>query len=103
MGCGAARPSRSTTCFPRDNVYAAVQSPVSQVSGETTSGRPKSDTGLELAKDPLSNRQVKRLVGTGPLLRLRVGDFRVVFSIEQEELLILIIAIGSRGEIYRRL
>jgi mRNA-degrading endonuclease RelE of RelBE toxin-antitoxin system len=35
---------------------------------------------LELAKDPLANRQVKRLVGTDALLRLRVGDFRVVFS-----------------------
>lgn len=58
---------------------------------------------LELAKDPLANRQVKRLTGTDALLRLRVGDFRVVFSIEQEELLILIIAIGNRGNIYRRL
>ncbi len=29
---------------------------------------------LELAKDPLANRQVKRLVGTDALLRLRVGD-----------------------------
>ncbi len=58
---------------------------------------------LELAKDPLANRQVKRLVGTDALLRLRVGDFRVVFSIEQEALLILIIAIGNRGDIYRRL
>ncbi|MHB1956381.1 MAG: type II toxin-antitoxin system RelE family toxin [Sulfobacillus sp.] len=54
-------------------------------------------------RDPLANRQVKRLVGTDTLLRLRVGDVRVVFSIEQEELLILIIAIGNRGDIYRRL
>ena len=58
---------------------------------------------LELAKDPLANRQIKRLTGTDALLRLRVGDFRVVFSIEQEELLILIIAIGNRGNIYHRL
>lgn len=42
-------------------------------------------------------------MGTDTLLRLRVGDVRVVFSIEQEELLILIIAIGNRGDIYRRL
>ena len=58
---------------------------------------------LELATDPLANRQVKRLVGTDALLRLRVGDFRVVFSIEQEELLILIIAIGNRRDVYRHL
>lgn len=57
---------------------------------------------LELAKDLLAN-WLKRLVGTDALLRLRVDDFRVVFSIEQEQLLILIIAIGNRGDIYRRL
>ncbi len=58
---------------------------------------------LELAQDPLAHRQVKRLKGTDALLRLRVGDVRVVFSIEEEQLLVLIIAIGNRGEIYRRL
>ena len=57
---------------------------------------------LELAQDPFAHRQVKRLAGADLLLRLRVGDFRVVFSIEQEEWLILIIAIGNRGDIYRR-
>lgn len=41
---------------------------------------------LELAKDPLANRQVRQLVGTDTLLRLRVGDVR-----------------GNRGDIYRRL
>lgn len=58
---------------------------------------------LQLAEDPLANRQVKRLAGTDALLRLRVGDYRIVFSIEQEALLILIIAIGNRGDIYHRL
>ena len=56
---------------------------------------------MELADDPLTNRQVKRLKGSDALLRLRVGDLRVVFSIEQDDLLILIIAIGQRGHIYR--
>ncbi len=31
---------------------------------------------LELSKDPLANRQVKRLAGTDALLRLQVGDLR---------------------------
>ncbi len=31
---------------------------------------------LELAKDSVAKRQVKRLAGTDALLRLRVGDFR---------------------------
>ncbi|WDL95903.1 type II toxin-antitoxin system RelE family toxin [Alicyclobacillus sp. ALC3] len=58
---------------------------------------------LQLAEDPFSNRQVKRLKGTEDILRLRVGDLRVVFSIEDEKLAILVISIGSRGDIYNRL
>ncbi|RIV25911.1 hypothetical protein D2Q93_05765 [Alicyclobacillaceae bacterium I2511] len=48
------------------------------------------------------NRQVKRLKGTEDILRLRLGDFRVVFSIEDEKLAVLVISIGSRGNIYNR-
>ncbi|MCL4352742.1 MAG: hypothetical protein M1499_01585 [Firmicutes bacterium] len=55
-----------------------------------------------MAKDPLVSRQVKRLAGTDAPLSCG-SVIRVVFSIEQQELLILIIAIGNRGEIYRRL
>lgn len=58
---------------------------------------------MELSRDPLANRHVKRLRGTDMLLRLRVGDFRVVFSIEQEAMLILSVSIGNRGDVYRRL
>lgn len=57
---------------------------------------------LQLAEDPFSNRQVKRLKGTEDILKLWVGDFRVVFSIEEEKLVILVISIGSRGDIYNR-
>ena len=57
---------------------------------------------LQLAEDPFSNRQVKRLKGTEDFLRLRVGDIRVVFSVEEEKLVILIIAIGNRGDIYNK-
>ncbi|WP_374986252.1 type II toxin-antitoxin system RelE/ParE family toxin [Alicyclobacillus sp. SP_1] len=57
---------------------------------------------LQLAENPFSNRQVKRLKGTEDILRLRVGDFRVVFSIEEDKLVILVISIGSRGDIYNR-
>lgn len=58
---------------------------------------------LQLAEEPISNPQVKRLKGTERMLRLRVGELRVIFSIEEEKLMILVLSIGSRGDIYNKL
>lgn len=50
------------------------------------------------AADPASqSRNVKMLKGSGAL-RLRVGDFRVVF--EENETEIIVTRIGPRGSIY---
>jgi mRNA interferase RelE/StbE len=58
------------------------------------------DSALDLlAKDPLELRgQIKRLKGD-TFLRLRVGDWRVIFDIEPDRIVIL--AIGHRSDIYR--
>lgn len=58
---------------------------------------------LELAEDPFTNPQVKRLRGIDSMLRLRVGDLRVVFSIEHDKLMILVVSIGNRGDVYNNL
>mgnify|MGYP001563746098 FL=1 len=42
---------------------------------------------------------IKRLVGI-PGYRFRVGDYRVIFDIEQEKLHILVLKIGHRKNIY---
>jgi mRNA interferase RelE/StbE len=42
---------------------------------------------------------VKRLVGT-KYYRLRVGDYRVILDIQNEKLIILIIELGHRKNIY---
>ncbi len=55
---------------------------------------------IQLAEDPFTNPNVKRLKGMDSMLRLRVGDFRIVFYIEEHKLLILVIAIGNRGDVY---
>ncbi|MCF6346305.1 MAG: type II toxin-antitoxin system RelE/ParE family toxin [Thiomicrorhabdus sp.] len=44
----------------------------------------------------------KKLVGDlSPYYRLRVGDYRVVYSIEDDELVVTIIKIRHRKSVYR--
>ena len=43
---------------------------------------------------------IKQLSGKEKLFRLRVADYRIVFQKEDEELIILIVRIGHRREIY---
>ena len=34
-------------------------------------------------------------------LRIRVGDWRVIYAVHDDELLVLVIKIGHRGDVYR--
>ena len=54
---------------------------------------------LEL--QPLSGPQIKKLHGElAGCYRLRVGEYRIVYHIDQPQRLVIIDAIGSRGNIY---
>ncbi len=44
---------------------------------------------------------VKKLAGAENLWRIRVGDYRIVYSIEDNRLIVLVVKIGHRREIYR--
>ena len=55
---------------------------------------------LALAKNPHQHSSVTALQGFKGLFRLRVGDYRIVFKIENRQLLILVIKIGHRKEVY---
>ena len=43
----------------------------------------------------------KKLIGIRDLRRIRVGDFRVIYSVNRSEIVIEIIAIRHRGDAYR--
>jgi mRNA interferase RelE/StbE len=45
---------------------------------------------------------VKKLRGTD-LHRVRVGDYRIVYEVQGAVLLVLVVRIGTRGEVYRGL
>ena len=43
----------------------------------------------------------RALVGTPGLLRVRVGDWRVIYQVQEEQVLVLVLAVGHRREVYR--
>lgn len=54
-----------------------------------------------LAEAPYSpNPNIKKLQGRAGY-RLRVGDWRVIYEIEDEQVVILVLDIGPRGGIYQ--
>jgi mRNA interferase RelE/StbE len=53
-----------------------------------------------LAENPSPNNS-KVLKGFTRVWRLRVGDYRVIYEIRDSELIILVLEIGHRREVYR--
>lgn len=54
-----------------------------------------------LAQDPRPTG-ARKLVGGEGEWRARSGDYRVVYEIHDDRLLILVVAVGHRRDIYRR-
>lgn len=42
-----------------------------------------------------------QLKGGGGEFRIRVGDYRIVYDIQDDELLVLVLKVGHRREVYR--
>ena len=42
-----------------------------------------------------------KLTGNGGLYRVRSGDYRIVYRIEDNRLLVLVVKVGHRREVYR--
>ena len=55
-----------------------------------------------LSDNPLPPK-VKKLEGEENLYRIRVGDYRIVYQIQKEILLILVVKIGHRKGVYRQM
>ena len=54
-----------------------------------------------LANNPYSSGS-KKLIGSDSIYRIRVGDYRIVYNIKSSVLIIEIIKVGHRREIYRQ-
>ena len=54
----------------------------------------------ELRDEPRPSGCAK-LAGSEELWRIRVGQYRVVYTIRQSQLLVVVLRIGQRGGVYR--
>lgn len=45
---------------------------------------------------------IKRLKGYDGLMRLRVGEYRIIYTVDNGELVVYVIDAGNRGQIYNR-
>ncbi len=79
--------------FSRDAVKALMRMPRDQALRI----RRKID---ELARDPYNAPNVKKLT-EHPGFRLRVGDWRVVYLLIEERVVIHVVRIAPRGEVYK--
>ena len=59
-------------------------------------------TRLQSLKNPRSIGQALKGSELGDLWKYRLGDIRIIASIEDDRLVILVLRVGNRKEIYRR-
>ncbi len=59
------------------------------------------DAVLALASDPWP-RGSRKLRGYRDVFRIRVGFYRVLYSVEQGRLIIIVLKVGHRSDIYQR-
>ncbi len=44
---------------------------------------------------------VKKLTGEDNLFRIREGNYRIIYTIQDKELIVLVVKIGDRKDVYR--
>lgn len=49
-----------------------------------------------------NGEDIKKIKGHDDLLRLRVGSYRIIYSVDNGKCIIYVIDAGNRGEIYNR-
>lgn len=55
-----------------------------------------------LSANPFSDLlKVKKLKGADALFRIRIGDYRIVYEVRASVLVVLVIKVGHRKDVYR--
>jgi len=56
---------------------------------------------IEMLRENATPAGCKRLAGLADTRRIRIGDYRVVYQVKREILLVLVLKIGHRRDVYR--
>jgi mRNA interferase RelE/StbE len=56
---------------------------------------------LRTLKENPRPQGVKKLAGEENLYRIREGDYRIIYTIQDKELIVLVVKIGDRKGVYR--
>ena len=54
---------------------------------------------LSIEQHPINH---KKIIGTDNIFRIKIGNYRVIYSIENQKLIIEIIRVRHRKEVYRK-
>jgi mRNA interferase RelE/StbE len=54
----------------------------------------------ELTSDKFGSLDIKKLKEKKDLYRLRIGDYRIIYSIDRKEIIVLVVKIGHRKNVY---
>ncbi len=49
-----------------------------------------------------NGEDIKKLKGHDELFRLRVGEYRIIYSVDNGKLIVYVMDVGNRGDIYKR-
>ena len=49
-----------------------------------------------------NGEDIKKLKRHDGLLRLRVGEYRIIYTVDHGELIVYVIDAGNRGQVYKR-
>jgi mRNA interferase RelE/StbE len=57
-----------------------------------------------LREDPFTHPKldIKKLKGQENVYRLRIGKIRIIYQVLEQDLLILVISAGGRGDVYKK-
>jgi mRNA interferase RelE/StbE len=78
-------------------IHRKAEKILKRLDGDTLERIRRAIRGLATDPHPVG---FKKLIGYENMYRLRVGDWRIVYAIEDDKLIVLVLEISTRGSAY---